>query len=143
VVIECSTSWNTPLLSIISINIEINRNKNKTERMKHIPTFENFVYEANTITGAQLEMRGPGVEEILDAINRLNGAQLSGPAFEWRDHVHLSPVDRGGHVISRNESRVEIIVGLKSRPAPDLQDYLDSANRFLKRHGFKCILAQA
>lgn len=91
-------------------------------------------------TGASnLEMIGPGVDELLDAINRLNGAQLSGEVFKFRDNVKLEPVDKSGHVISNNKFSIEVIPakGFKN-PIPDENAYMREANKFLEENGFKC-----
>lgn len=106
--------------------------------MKQIKLFEAFLNEQKT-GASNLEMIGPKVDELLDAINKLNGAQLSGEVFKFRDNVKLEPVDKSGHVISSNKFSIEVIPakGFKN-PMPDENVYMREANEFLEENGFKC-----
>jgi hypothetical protein len=106
--------------------------------MKHVKIYEEFVNES--VTGDDLEMIGTDVNELLDAINRLNGAQLSGKAFKHRDHIKLKPVDKTGHRISGNKYSIEVIPEKIKSPSPDTNTYLRDANSFLEEVGLECKL---
>jgi hypothetical protein len=86
------------------------------------------------------EMIGSNINEMLDAINRLNGAQMSGNAFKHRDFIKLNPVDNTGHIINKNKFSVEVIpTQLKSNNI-DTNTYLKDANAFLEKNGIDCKL---
>lgn len=108
--------------------------------MKHLKTFESSLNEAD-VTDSNLEIIGPNVSELLDALDKLNGAQfseLSGNAFVYRDNIRLNPVDKTGHVISNNEFYLETIPQKIKSPSPDTNTYLRAANSFLAENGFDC-----
>lgn len=103
-----------------------------------IPTYRDFLYEQKTDI-ANLEMIGPAVDELLDAINMLNGTQVSGRAFKFRDNVRLEPVNKSGHIVSSNKFSIEVIPTKGFRGSmPDENVYIREANEFLEENGFKC-----
>ena len=106
--------------------------------MKHIQQFEDFVNESKDKD--YLEMIGPDVNEILDAINKLNGTQLSGKAFKHRDSVRLNPIDKTGHRISNKKYSIEVIPEKIKSSMPDTNVYLKDANSFLEKIGLDCKL---
>lgn len=106
--------------------------------MKHIKEFEDFLNE--NVTKDNLEMIGPNVDELLDAINRLNGTQLSGKVFKYRDNVKLNPIDTTGHVISNDKFSIEVIPEGVKPPQPNTVTYLREANLFLESLKFNCRL---
>jgi len=93
-----------------------------------------------SVTDVNLEMIGPDVNELLDAINRLNGAQISGPVFKFRDNVKLNPIDKTGHTIGKNKFSIEVIPVAKNQPVPNENIYMREANLFLQKNGFQCQL---
>lgn len=115
-------------------------------KLKTLAKLKNMIREEvkrtlseSTISG-QLEMIGPDVSELLDAINTLNGSHLSGQPFKFKDSVKLKPLDKTGHTINRNKFSIEVIPTVKSKSAPDENTYLRDANSFLKSRGFECKL---
>jgi hypothetical protein len=106
--------------------------------MKNIPNFEDFINES--VIKDNLEMVGPDVNELLDAINKLNGAQLSGKSFKHRDNVRLNPVDKTGHVVSNKKYSIEVIPEKIKGSTPDTNTYLRDANSFLEEIGLDCKL---
>lgn len=97
--------------------------------MQHIKLFEQFINEKEIYSN--LELVGPNADDILDAINALNGTQISGKAFKFRDNVKLNPVDKTGHVISANKVSIEVVPTLIKSPMPAENLYIREANQFL------------
>ena len=87
-----------------------------------------------------LEMIGSDVSELLDAINRLNGTQMSGKAFRYRDSVKLKPLNKTGHTISKNKFSIEVIPNKLKNVVPSTNEYLRAANLFLEENDFDCKL---
>ena len=85
-------------------------------------------------------MIGPSIDELLDAINRLNGTQISGKAFKYRDNVKLNPINKTGHVISNDKFSIEVIPESVKSPIPNTATYLREANSFLESLEFNCKL---
>ncbi len=104
--------------------------------MNHIKTFENFINESVN-KEAYLELIGPDVDELIDAINKLNGAQLSGKAFKYRDNVKLKPLDKTGHTISKDKFSIEVMPQ-EIKSAPDTSTYIKAANLFLEDNDYEC-----
>jgi len=92
------------------------------------------------VTSDNLEMIGPNVDELLDAINRLNGTQMSGKAFMYRDNVKLNPIDKTGHIISNDKFSIEVIPEGVNLSQPNTATYLREVNLFLKSLKFNCKL---
>ena len=90
----------------------------------------------------ELEFIGPSVDEILDAINSLNGIQLSASrgAFKFRDQIKLTPEDKTGHTISKNKFSVLVFLKSKGNQSVDESEYILEANAFLRKNGFECKL---
>lgn len=107
--------------------------------MGHIKLFEQFISEAKA---PYLELIGPDVDELLDAVNKLNGAQMSGKSFDYRDHIKLKPIDKSGHVIARNKYSLEVIPEKFRKTPPDMNTYVRAANSFLEEIGLECKLYQ-
>lgn len=93
----------------------------------------------------EFEFIGPSVDEILDAINSLNGVQLSGHrgTFKFRDQIKLTPEDKTGHVISKNKFSVLVFLKNKGSQTVDESEYMVEANSFLRKNGFECKLYKA
>ena len=113
--------------------------KGEDAKIKRIGDLSNQELNEKETGTDNLEIIGPSVEELFDAINKLNGAQLSGEVFKFRDNVKLKPVDKTGHVRSSNEFSIEVIPtkGFKGS-MPDENDYIRETNKFLEKIGFKC-----
>lgn len=90
------------------------------------------------VSDENLVVTGPSVAQALDAVDALNGAQLSGAAFEYRDTVRLEPVDTAGNRVNGGYA-VEVV---PSGNVPT-DEYLLAANAFLSADKPGCSVARA
>ena len=135
------TSW----LSDYVVNYRKQHNEGRskmkltTEQKNKVKKFIKRLTESNYNS---LEFIGSDVDEMLDAINLLNGANLSGHRgiFKFRDLVKITPEDTTGHIINKNKYSVMVFLTNKSNSIIKETEYIQAANVFLSKNGFNCKL---
>ena len=85
----------------------------------------------------KLEMVGSDADELLDAINFINGGRMKSP---FRDTARLKPLDTTGHQIEDNKFSIEVELvpsGMTSTKLPNEEEYIQQINSFLEERGYQ------
>ena len=81
----------------------------------------------------KFEMVGSNVDELLDAINFINGGPTKSP---FRDVARLKPLDTTGHQISDGKFSIEVELvpsGKVGEKLPNDSEYIQQINSFLEK----------
>jgi hypothetical protein len=91
----------------------------------------------------KLEMVGSNVDELLDAINFINGGSSKSP---FRDIARLKPLDTTGYQIADNKFSIEVELvpsGMTPTKLPNEGEYIQQINSFLEERGYQSKLYKA
>ena len=94
----------------------------------------------------EVELIGPSVDEMLDAIKSLNGYRSLKPGrtdFPYRNWAEITPENETGQKISNNKYSIFCFITLKVGQTLKEADYIRAVNSYLTKNGFKCKLYRA
>jgi hypothetical protein len=85
----------------------------------------------------KFEIIGSNADELLDAINFVNGGEKKSP---FRDVARLKPLDTTGHQIADDKFFIEVELvpnGKVGEKLPNDSEYIQQINSFLEERGFQ------
>jgi hypothetical protein len=92
---------------------------------------------------SKFEIIGSDADELLDAINFVNGGEKKAP---FRDVARLKPLDTTGHQISDGKFSIEVELvpsGKVGEKLPNDSEYIQQINSFLEERGYQSKLYKA